>query len=377
MMWPGRCAGAPLAAALSVVLSASAALADGPTVTLSDFSLQFTSLTQAHVRGTVTCRGLKWPGFSGPQTNQLGVGFGLQYPGKTFPVLADWGNSESTAPNTPRVYTAYSGDSKIAAGTAYITRAASLTPLEVEDWPLYYAGQDRVGSTGDDGRPLVFDRTMDFSLLGKPPERYRVLVCLEQSCQAGPLHTVHPFVWIVYGPFRWGQAPPLPGPLTAGVRKQAHFAGGGTGTGVTVGTGGGAGSGAGAGSAGLAKPGSSTMAGIRLMIGGKPYSGAPPRVVNGAAMLPLNGFMQACPFESSYDRATRRLMILGPRTVVMWAGKDVATVGGAQVPLANPPVMVGGEMHIPLRFAVEQLGGSLTWDAATKTMAATFRTPPQ
>ncbi|MCE5241204.1 hypothetical protein LLH23_22290, partial [bacterium] len=278
--------GVPAAVVLCLGLAATAAFADGPTLALSDFSLKFLSLTQAHVKGTVTCQGLKWPDFDGPQTNDLEVGIEVAYPGKTFPVLVDWGDSQSYGRNTPRVYTAYSGDQKIAPGTPYRTMAAGLTPLEVMDHLLYYAGQERVGSPGDDGRPFSFDKTMDFSLLGKPPERYRVLVRLEQSCQTGYAHSQHPFVWIVYGPFRWGQAPPLPGPLTAGVRKQAHFTGGSTATGVTTGPGGATGTGGTAASAGALSSGPSSATGMRLVIGGKPYTGPAPRVIKGATMVP-------------------------------------------------------------------------------------------
>ncbi len=344
-------------------------------MTLSDFSLKFLSLTQAHVKGTVTCQGLKWPSFDGSQYNRLEVGFNLQYPGKTFPVLVDWGDSQSYAPNTPRVYTAYSGDHKIPAGTPYITMAASLTPLQVADWLLYYAGQERVGSSGDDGRPFTFDRTMDFSLLGKPPECYRVLVRLEQSCQTGYAHTVHPFVWIVYGPFRWGQAPPLPGPLTAGVRKPAHFTGGSAATGMTTGAGGATGPGGTTASAGAPASGPSATSGMRLVIGGKPYAGPAPRVIKGATMVPMMPFFSACPFGMGYDRAARRLMVMGRKYLVMWVGKTTATVDGQPVPLTTPPVLVGSEVYIPLRFTVESVGGKLTWDAATRTMDVTFPAP--
>ena len=42
------------------------------------------------------------------------------------------------------------------------------------------------------------------------------------------------------------------------------------------------------------------------------------------------------------------------------------------MPLTTPPVVVSGEVYLPLRFTVEALGGALTWDAATQTATVTI-----
>ncbi|MCE5241501.1 copper amine oxidase N-terminal domain-containing protein, partial [bacterium] len=128
-------------------------------------------------------------------------------------------------------------------------------------------------------------------------------------------------------------------------------------------------------SAGALSSGPSSATGMRLVIGGKPYTGPAPRVIKGATMVPMMPFFQASPIGMSYDRATRRLIVLGRKTVVMWVGKTTATVDGARVPLATPPVLVGSEVYIPLRFTVETIGGELKWDAASKTMGVAFPAP--
>ncbi len=366
-----------------VTLAATAAAADGLIVTLSDFSLKFLSLTQAQVRGTVTCTGL---GEAAPDGEYLSLEAGLQllYPGQSFAVLPDrtWSHPKTNPDGTKagRIFKTYveHGMRELPATTPVCYHAALLTPLIVMDEAPACAGQRAIGDPGDEGRPYRFDKTMDFSLL-RTPTSYRLLVRLEDMYFEGDAINCL-YVWIVYGPFKWGQAPPLNSPLTAPLYSPAHFTGGPPPAGAS---GGAAGTPPGTGQAtggtavgtGTQASGPSSAKGMRLVIAGKPYTGPAPRSINGATMVPMMPFFQASPIGMSYDRATRRLMVLGRKTVVMWVGKTTATVDGARVPLATPPVLVGSEVYLPLRFTVETIGGELQWDAASKTMGVTFPTP--
>jgi hypothetical protein len=64
-----------------------------------------------------------------------------------------------------------------------------------------------------------------------------------------------------------------------------------------------------------------------------------------------------------------RVLAEQPRTVlVLLVGSPTMKAGSSSVVLDAPPVIVEGRTLVPIRAVVESLGGTVTWDAASRTV---------
>ena len=70
-------------------------------------------------------------------------------------------------------------------------------------------------------------------------------------------------------------------------------------------------------------------------------------------------------------------MTLGKKTIALWIGKSAATVNGVSTLIDSTngkvvPEIISGRTILPLRFVTENLGCSVIWTAATKTITITY-----
>ena len=69
-------------------------------------------------------------------------------------------------------------------------------------------------------------------------------------------------------------------------------------------------------------------------------------------------------------------MTLGKKAITLWIGKSAATVNGVNTLIDSTnakvvPEIISGRTILPLRFVTQNLGCSVVWTAATKTITIT------
>lgn len=102
-----------------------------------------------------------------------------------------------------------------------------------------------------------------------------------------------------------------------------------------------------------------------------------PLAQNGVTFAPLAGISTALGAAGKYDAKTNTLSIKkGSRLLILQIGSKTAKVNGAKVALAAAPILVGGTPYVPLRFAAESLGASLSWNAASGAYEVNTRLHP-
>jgi hypothetical protein len=328
-----------------------------PRLSVPVLEVQFVTPTQVRLSGEAVCTELPL-GQSG-QYGQVEVGLHQADSLAEFPILIDV--ADSVAPNhlpgERRVWVMWRNQQRVPAGPNVCMGGGWTRGWRVFEHLLRYPG--------DEGQPVRFDVTQDLGRV-KPSRYYQVVVCLHHSCDSTRwLGTAHTYSWVVYGPFAWGKAPRFAGPLTTSVGHPASFPGPSTPAGGAVTTTGVP--------AGGITPVTRRPGHPRVVVDGQPVTGPrAPAFIKGTLMAPMMAFVQAANLQMGYARDARRVMIMHGPMLQMWVGKSVAKLGDRQVPLATPPVVVSGEVYLPLRFTVEALGGALKWDAATQTATVTI-----
>ncbi|MHC1678918.1 MAG: stalk domain-containing protein [Candidatus Cryosericum sp.] len=103
-----------------------------------------------------------------------------------------------------------------------------------------------------------------------------------------------------------------------------------------------------------------------------------PVIVRGRTMVPISSIMSAVGGGAAWDAATRTVTLtLGMDTVVLTIGKATATVNGTAVRIdlldaKVVPIIQNGRTMLPLRFAGESFGASVTWDSASRRITLVF-----
>jgi hypothetical protein len=117
---------------------------------------------------------------------------------------------------------------------------------------------------------------------------------------------------------------------------------------------------------------------IRVLVDGQLLAtSAPPREVGGRIMVGMRDIFERLGAEVKWDAAERRITAMrGPRTVVLWIGRNVAYVDEATIGLDVPPMLLGGYTYVPVRFPSEALGANVGWLAATRTVLIDTSTMP-
>ncbi|MBM3500793.1 MAG: copper amine oxidase N-terminal domain-containing protein, partial [Armatimonadetes bacterium] len=117
---------------------------------------------------------------------------------------------------------------------------------------------------------------------------------------------------------------------------------------------------------------------IKVLVDGQLLAtSAPPREVGGRIMVGMRDIFERLGAEVKWDAAERRITAMrGPRTVVLWIGRNVAYVDEAMIGLDVPPMLIGGYTYVPVRFPSEALGANVGWLSATRTVMIDTSTMP-
>jgi len=92
-------------------------------------------------------------------------------------------------------------------------------------------------------------------------------------------------------------------------------------------------------------------------------------VRNGYTYVPVRGILEQSGATVRWDGAARKVTVKKTNlTVELRIDSAKAIVNGKTVQLEAPAIMIGNSTMLPLRFLVETLDGTVTWDNAAKTV---------
>lgn len=125
---------------------------------------------------------------------------------------------------------------------------------------------------------------------------------------------------------------------------------------------------------------------IILQIGNKNFTvngqnrelDSPPIIKNNRTLLPIRAIIESLGGTIGWDATEKKVTItLSSTNIELWIGKSTARVNGADKPIdsTNPsvvPEIISGRTMLPVRFVTENLGASVGWDGATKTITITY-----
>jgi uncharacterized repeat protein (TIGR02543 family) len=106
---------------------------------------------------------------------------------------------------------------------------------------------------------------------------------------------------------------------------------------------------------------------------------SPPVIKNGRTLVPIRAIIEALGGVVSWDGAARKATVtLGSATIELWIGKSTATVNGMSTLIDSTnakvvPEIISSRTMLPLRFVSENLGCSVVWADATKTITITYQ----
>ncbi len=110
-------------------------------------------------------------------------------------------------------------------------------------------------------------------------------------------------------------------------------------------------------------------------------TGTTPLIIGGRTLLPIRAVVEAIGGTIDWNAATQTVTITAQTaTIRLTIGNRTATVNGTSLPIdpqnaAVVPVIVNGRTMLPVRFIGEQLGGTVDWNATTRTATLTFSAP--
>jgi hypothetical protein len=104
-----------------------------------------------------------------------------------------------------------------------------------------------------------------------------------------------------------------------------------------------------------------------------PGRGTVPVIQNGRTLVPVAAIIQALGGEVTWDATARTVTItMGDAELVLTIGSPTARVNGTSTSIdADPkvvPVIINSRTMLPFRFIAEQLGATVEWNAATRTV---------
>jgi len=93
-----------------------------------------------------------------------------------------------------------------------------------------------------------------------------------------------------------------------------------------------------------------------------------PFLVNGRVLVPLRAIFEELGASIDWDNAKKTVKATkGDAVVELALGSTSPTVNGSVVPIDQPGVVVGGRILVPLRFVAEAFGVTVDWDPASQT----------
>jgi N-acetylmuramoyl-L-alanine amidase len=109
---------------------------------------------------------------------------------------------------------------------------------------------------------------------------------------------------------------------------------------------------------------------VNVMVEGQPLEmPVPPIIVADRTMVGVRSVGEAVGGELIWDPVSRQVTVIRRTdTIILTVGSTRALVNGQPVELEIAPQIVNDRTMVPLRFIAEALGGTVEWDAVTRTV---------
>lgn len=109
---------------------------------------------------------------------------------------------------------------------------------------------------------------------------------------------------------------------------------------------------------------------IRVFINGGEISfDQPPVMINGNVMVPMRGIFEELGADVKWKSSTQTITAIKDSTeIIIQIGSTFASVDGKTQQLSARATMIGGRTLVPLRFISEALGADVVWQGATRTV---------
>src|SRR5579884_2523587 len=100
-----------------------------------------------------------------------------------------------------------------------------------------------------------------------------------------------------------------------------------------------------------------------------PFAGTPPQEIRGSVLVPLRGVFEQLGASVQYDAATKTIEAKkGPTTINLPIGSSTAFIDGQPKRLDQPATVIAATTLVPLRFVAEALGANVQWVGSTHTV---------
>ena len=102
-----------------------------------------------------------------------------------------------------------------------------------------------------------------------------------------------------------------------------------------------------------------------------------PKIVNGRTMLPARFVAESLGAVVAWNAEKQEVTIKGKNakdediTILIYIDSDIAYVNDEQFKLDSPAFIENDRTYTPVRFISEQLGASVEWNEADKTVTIT------
>lgn len=94
-----------------------------------------------------------------------------------------------------------------------------------------------------------------------------------------------------------------------------------------------------------------------------------PEMRNDRTMLPIRFIVEALGGTVTWNADTQTVSIVkGDTQIAIYIGQSFALVNGSPVELDAPAYIANGRTYLPLRFVAENLGATVTWNGETQTI---------
>jgi hypothetical protein len=100
---------------------------------------------------------------------------------------------------------------------------------------------------------------------------------------------------------------------------------------------------------------------------------AAPFIKDGRTLIPIRALIETLGGSVEWNASTRTATVmLGSRTVALTIGSTTALVGGKPITLDVAPMIVKGRTFLPLRAVAENVGLDLAWEPISRTISLTY-----
>jgi len=102
-----------------------------------------------------------------------------------------------------------------------------------------------------------------------------------------------------------------------------------------------------------------------------------PEIRNDRTILPIRAIIEEIGGKVGWDGATKKITLtVGSRTIDMWVDETKLVINGVESVMDVAPIVINDRTMVPVRFAAESSGCTVEWLNLTQEIVITFYLPP-